>query len=258
MTVHFHQALVGGIFLNHDVIEMNETSMSPNFVPSSKINSHIAHFGYTALHNVNILREPKVYKCPSRQTHDVTDDSYNANLSIMWSDGNSSGAGTYGPDQSQTELSYLYFVNQLGSYSSRMYASVANRRLLKESHYGSETSIVRDRIINHGGYDYGNVLYGDGHAESKVITGGMESSAFNGNRNDWLLYHYNPGQYFDSGSFFAEMALARYNNTANPYEGNTNGLGANGSINFFDSALANVSHDQKPTGSEFGNPPHQP
>ena len=216
---------------------MNETSMLTDFVPSSKVNSHIAHVGYTALHNVNILRNPKVYKCPSRVSHDVTDDSYNANLSTSWSLGNPSGAGTYGPDQSQTELSYLYFVNQLGSISSDTYAMATNRRLLKEAYYSSEISIIRDRIVNHGGYDYGNVLYGDGHAESKVIVGGMESPSFNGVRNDWLAYHYKPSTFFDSPGYSNELSISRYFNTVNPYEGRINGLRANGSINFFEAAL---------------------
>ena len=56
---------------NHDIIPANETSMITDFIPSSKVNSHIAHIGYTALHNINILREPKVYKCPSRQAHEI-------------------------------------------------------------------------------------------------------------------------------------------------------------------------------------------
>ena len=41
-----------------------------------------------------------------------------------------------------------------------------------KSNYGAEISIARDRIVNHGGYDYGNVLYGDRHIEAKEITGG--------------------------------------------------------------------------------------
>ena len=238
----------------HDVIQMNFTNALATFVATSSVNSHILHVGYTAMHNVNILRDPKVYRCPSRQTHNITDDAYNTNLSIPWSAG-PSGAGTYGPDQSQTELSYLYFVNNLGS---NPLATTLSRSLLKENNYTSEISIVRDRVINHGGYDYGNVLYGDGHVEAKEISGGAQTNTSgDADQNNWLAYHYKPGEVsLAAGVTQLESANARYNVTIGSYEGNTMGLEDNGTINFFGAYLANYVHDLATTSG--GNPPHQP
>ena len=144
-----------------NIVALSSATFS-NFLPSSRVNKNIFHFSYIALHNVNILRNPKVYKCPSRQNHDISNDSYNANISNRWNTLIPSGPGTYGPDQSQIELSYPYFIHDNGSLPDSDRGTI-ERSFLNEKFYGSETSIVRDRITNHGGYNYGNVLYGDGH-----------------------------------------------------------------------------------------------
>ena len=169
--------------------------------------------------------------------------------------GDASGADTYGPDQSQTELSYLYFTNHRGSFSSGVFARLVHRRLLKESHYGSEISIIRDRVVNHGGYDYGNVLYGDGHVESKVITGGMVT-LYGYPSNHWLSYHFKSGELFFNGSG-DDRTDGNYS-SSNPYEGNDRGLGINGSINFFGAMFDHINIDISTPGGTSGNPDHQP
>lgn len=226
-----------------------------SYLPASRVNKHIFHQSYNALHNVNILRDPKVYKCPSRGTHDISDDSYNANLTNPWFRGDPSGVGTFGPDQSQMELSYVYSVNtnasDLSSNSSPIW-----RTFLNEKFYDSEISIVRDRVTNHGGYDYGNVLYGDGHVEAKQISGGRDNGS-SVLRNDWLTYHIKNTIYTSvSGIAINTKVSGRYSSTANPYEGNMDGLGDAGTIRFFDSTLGAINVDD--SSSFKGTPPHQP
>ena len=249
---------ISGVIANHDTILMLSSSL-----PTSRVNSHIAHVGYTALHNVNILRNPKVYKCPSRASHDVSDDAYNANLHTIWSSG-SSGPGTYGPDQSQTELSYLYFVSARASVSTT--ATAFLRALLNESHYTSEVNIIRDRVLNHDGYNYGHVLYGDGHVESKEIQGGRTLNATNGangTHNTWVTFHYKYGTFRNwSGALINTDNPIRYNASSDPspYLGLPDGLGVNGSINFFEPRLSKGIFDFQLFGLIFsqGQPSHQP
>ena len=240
--------------LAHDDIGMATTD-----VATSLVNSAIFHIGYTALHNINILNDPKVYKCPSRSSHDITDDSYNVNLHTAWASGTPSGVGTYGPDQSQTELSYPYFVNNLGSLPASLFlASAVTRSFLKEHFYNSEVNLSRDRVLNHGGYNYGNVLYGDGHVEAKEITGGrFTNNTGSGDQNHWLLYHYKLETFFSTPTTSVnEDTQAQYSVTSNPYEGNINGLDSNGTIDFFDAFTAHYNHDF--FGNHDGNPPHRP
>ena len=160
-------------------------------------------------------------------------------------------------DQINLRPSYLIFdfSNHRGSLSSGANAGVVHRRLLKESHYGSEISLIRDRVVNHGGYDYGHVLYGDGHVESKVITGGM-ATAHATPSNHWLSYHYKSGQ-----SYFGGATDAVTNSdylSSNPYEGNSTGLELNGSINFFGAVFEGINIDVSNFGGNLGNPDHQP
>ena len=201
---------------------------------SSRVNSDTMHLGYTALHNVNILREPKIFKCPSRNIHDISDDVYNSNLK--------SGTGNnYGNDQDHTELSYPYFVNDSGS---NLASTSIERTTLQESNYGGSTSIARDRIINHGGYNFGNVLYGDGHVEEKTIEGGASGA------NSWLTYYNKTG--LTSHVVSTNVVAYAVTTGQKAFEGNTSGLGADGNISWYNNILA--THQIDKLATHGGNP----
>ena len=256
----------GSNYVSHDDIRLYSTVDISTLISPSLINSDVFHVGYTAMHNVNLLLNPKVYKCPSRTSHDISDDSYNADLSSRWSIGTPSGAGTYGPDQSQTELSYPYFVHNRASVKSSAGGDSGSRQLqrfLSTEYYSSEVSLSRDRVINHGGYDYGNVLYGDGHVESKEISGGNAVNRDAVSRDDWLVYHYKLSDIIlPNGTTRSSDDDGKYDPTSDPYEGNSVGLDVLGTINFYEGFEGITNHDNKTISIinrlYNGNPPHRP
>ena len=250
---HLPLSALGGSVANHDSLEI--FPIPSGFVRDSKFNKNVYLPSYIALHHINLLREPKVYKCPSRGSHDVSNDVYNNNIHTFLAlapglpGATAKGTGTIGADQEQCELSYPYFPNDDFDRPT-MDNTVLNIAKLHSSLYGGETSLVRDRVANHGGYNYGNVLYGDGHVESKEISGGQLSgtSTFN---DSWLTYH------------FLDFLIATgnpatfYTPVGDAYEGNSQGLGPIGqaTIRFYSNGISVIDLDRENT---FGNPPHSP
>ena len=115
--------------------------------------------GYIALHQQNIARTPKIYKCPSQIGHNIEDDIYKQDVS-----------STYGSGQQDSNKSYVYVPNV-----------VTTSAVLHSSVYGNETVLIREKSINHT-YEYGNMLFGSGRVE------GYSSFDAKNFATSWLSY----------------------------------------------------------------------
>ena len=116
--------------------------------------------GYIALHQQNIARSPKIYKCPSQIGHNIEDDIYRQDVS-----------STYGVGQQDSNKSYVYVPNVVSTSAKVLHRSV----------YGNETVFIRERSINHT-YEYGNILFGSGRVEGYSA---FDASSFS---TSWLSY----------------------------------------------------------------------
>ena len=136
------------LFIGFKLYADDSRGYYPQGLESTATNTLSQDVGYISLHQKDILRTPKVYKCPSRSSHDVSDDVYNEGDA----DG---GISSLGVGQNECNLSYPYIPSLLGG-------DITN---LHSSKYGTETALIRDKTLNHN-FEFGNVLFGSGRVES--------------------------------------------------------------------------------------------